>query len=136
MANILSQANSSTTILSSGVQNGPDRTCTASAASTRTSGMSATCRTHGRQLRPYAFLLEHDLDLSDTQKKLEVNMMLGVPYTPAMADSAVADAKRQAAEIAAQVEKDGGPTGLADKEIMALVAYLQRLGTDIKKEAK
>ncbi len=85
---------------------------------------------------PFAFLLEHDLDLSHTQKKLEVQMMLGVPYTPAMAESAVADAKKQAAEIAAQVEKDGGPKGLENKEIMALAAYLQRLGTDIKKEAK
>ena len=85
---------------------------------------------------PYAFLLEHDLDLSHTQAKLEAQMMLGVPYTPAMAASSVTDAQAQAADIAAQVEKDGGPAGLQNKEIIALVAYLQRLGTDIKKEAK
>jgi cytochrome c oxidase cbb3-type subunit I/II len=85
---------------------------------------------------PYAFLLEDELDLSNTQSKIETSMMLGVPYTPAMAASAVEDAQKQAAEIAAQVEKDGGPTGLANKEIIALVAYLQRLGVDIKKEAK
>jgi cbb3-type cytochrome oxidase cytochrome c subunit len=38
----------------------------------------------------------------------------------------------QARTIAAEVEAQQGPTGLADKEIVALTAYLQRLGTDIK----
>jgi hypothetical protein len=30
------------------------------------------------------------------------------------------------------VEGEGGPKGLQDKQIIALVAYLQRLGRDIK----
>ena len=38
----------------------------------------------------------------------------------------------QAKAIAAEVEAQQGPTGLADKEIIALTAYLQRLGTDIR----
>ncbi len=38
----------------------------------------------------------------------------------------------QAKAIAADVEAQQGPTGLADKEIVALTAYLQRLGTDIR----
>ena len=38
----------------------------------------------------------------------------------------------QAKVIAAEVEAQKGPTGLVDKEIVALTAYLQRLGTDIK----
>ena len=38
----------------------------------------------------------------------------------------------QARQIAAEVEAQQGPRGLADKEIVALTAYLQRLGTDIK----
>jgi cytochrome c oxidase cbb3-type subunit I/II len=38
----------------------------------------------------------------------------------------------QAAQVAASVEAAGGPTGLADKEIVALTAYLQRLGRDLK----
>jgi len=40
---------------------------------------------------------------------------------------AMADAKKIADEIAAQ----GGPTGLEDKQVVALIAYLQRLGTDL-----
>ena len=36
-------------------------------------------------------------------------------------------------EIAAEIVKQGGPKGLESKKIIALIAYLQRLGTDIKK---
>ena len=38
----------------------------------------------------------------------------------------------QANAIAKEVESQQGPTGLADKEIIALTAYLQRLGTDTR----
>jgi cytochrome c oxidase cbb3-type subunit I/II len=41
-------------------------------------------------------------------------------------------ARRQAAAIAAEIEAQGGPAGLGDREIVAMVAYLQRLGTDVK----
>jgi cbb3-type cytochrome oxidase cytochrome c subunit len=41
-------------------------------------------------------------------------------------------AKAQAAEIAADIEKNGGPANLQDQEIVAIVAYIQRLGQDIK----
>ena len=34
--------------------------------------------------------------------------------------------------LAAEIEKAGGPAGLKHKEITALVAYLERLGTDIR----
>ena len=40
---------------------------------------------------------------------------------------------RQAVRIAADIQKQGGAPGLGDKQIVALIAYLQRLGTDIKK---
>jgi cytochrome c oxidase cbb3-type subunit I/II len=41
-------------------------------------------------------------------------------------------ARAQAKEMAAGIAAEGGPAGLEDKEITALVAYLQRLGKDIK----
>ncbi len=81
----------------------------------------------------YAWLLEKELDLSKTQNKVETMIMLGVPYTPAMAESSVADAQSQAQTIAAEIASQGGRDDLANKEIVALVAYLQRLGQDIKK---
>jgi len=82
---------------------------------------------------PYAWLLEKELDLSQTQDKVDTMAMLGVPYSAEAISAAQTDAEKQAAEIAAEVEAQGGPSGLANKEIVALVAYLQRLGADIKK---
>jgi len=55
-----------------------------------------------------------------------------VPYGDAVT-RAPELAREQARTIAADIEAAGGPKGLADKEIVALVAYLQRLGTDIRK---
>ena len=47
-------------------------------------------------------------------------------------ENAAAAIEAQAKLIAAEVESQQGPPGLADKEITALTAYLQRLGTDIR----
>ena len=63
-------------------------------------------------------------------------IMLRVPYGQQAASSAQMMAEDQAAQIAAEIEAQGGPKGLADKEIVALVAYLQRLGADIKRAPK
>ena len=57
---------------------------------------------------------------------------VGVPYTDGEIETAVAEMTRQAHAIAAEVEAQQGPTGLADKEVIAVTAYLQRLGTDIR----
>jgi cytochrome c oxidase cbb3-type subunit I/II len=63
-------------------------------------------------------------------KRVDVMAMLGVPYGDAINHS-VELAKAQAAQIAASIRKDGGPSGLDDKEIVAVIAYIQRLGRDI-----
>jgi cytochrome c oxidase cbb3-type subunit I/II len=57
--------------------------------------------------------------------------MIGVQYGDAV-NKAPEMAKAQAAQVAASIEAAGGPKGLADKEIVALTAYLQRLGRDLK----
>jgi cytochrome c oxidase cbb3-type subunit I/II len=59
--------------------------------------------------------------------------MLGVPYGDAVLHGE-AMAHRQSQEIAARIAEQGGPKHLESKQIVALVAYLQRLGTDIKKQ--
>ncbi len=81
---------------------------------------------------PYPWLLEDDLDLSHSKSKLEALAMLGTPYSIETIDGSEALAMSQAAEIAAEIEAQDGPAGLENKEIVALVAYLQRLGADIK----
>jgi cytochrome c oxidase cbb3-type subunit I/II len=58
---------------------------------------------------------------------------LGVPYPEGFDELAVADLEAQAAEVAARLKKDGIEAD-ANKDIIALIAYLQRLGTDIKQK--
>ena len=57
--------------------------------------------------------------------------MLGVPYGDAV-HRAPEMARAQAAQVAARIGEQGGPTGLEDREVVALIAYMQRLGTDIR----
>ena len=83
---------------------------------------------------PYAFLLAEPLDLSLTQRKLEVLSDLGHPYDEAEIENAVADARAQAERVAASLRKDGQALADAEarSEAVALIAFLQRLGTDIR----
>ena len=80
---------------------------------------------------PYGFLLTDDLDFASIQRKVDAMAMLGVPYGSAViAGNAPRMAKAQAALIADTIAQQGGPANLQGKEIVALVAYLQRLGWD------
>lgn len=81
---------------------------------------------------PYAWLLKNDYDFASIPGRMRALSRVGVPYTDAEIDGAVAAAEAQAAEIARDVAAQGGPQGLERKEIMAMVAYLQRMGTDLR----
>ena len=83
---------------------------------------------------PYAFLTENPLDLSLTKRKLEVLHDLGHPYDRAMIDGAEADARAQAERVTASLRKDGQALAGAEgrSEAVALIAFLQRLGSDIR----
>jgi cytochrome c oxidase cbb3-type subunit I/II len=87
----------------------------------------------GSIMPAYEWLYEQTLNTSMTQKKLEAMKTLGVPYTDGQITHAVSDLNRQAKEIQTQMETEKIKIG-ADKEIIALIAYLQRLGTDINKK--
>jgi cytochrome c oxidase cbb3-type subunit I/II len=83
---------------------------------------------------PYPWLVSRDLDISTTPKKIRVMQTLGVPYPEGYADIANDDLMKQATEIADGLNKNGiqvAPT----KEVIAMIAYIQRLGTDIYKPA-
>jgi len=89
-------------------------------------------------------------DYSDIEKKMSVMQTLGVPYTDEEVNKAKASIASQSAQIEAnlkndpdfvksyeQSEKNAKAKGetfvpMKDREIVALIAYLQRLGTDIK----
>jgi cytochrome c oxidase cbb3-type subunit I/II len=85
----------------------------------------------------YQWLLEEELDFEGVTAKIKAMKDLGVPYDEEL-ENGPDMARAQAEEIFAKlVEED--PTfegsGLEDKKIMAVVAYLLRLGTDITKPA-
>ncbi len=90
-----------------------------------------------RQISPgsimprYPWLFTQDLDISTTAKKISVMRSLGVPYPLGYEESANQDLVKQAEDIAKDLQKNGAAVD-ENKEIIALIAYLQRLGTDIK----
>jgi cytochrome c oxidase cbb3-type subunit I/II len=87
----------------------------------------------GSVMPSYAFLIEHNLDTATTPLKINAMRTLGVPYEADFAPKANAALMKQANEITASLKKDGIDVP-ANKEIVALIAYLQRLGTDINKK--
>ncbi len=88
----------------------------------------------GSIMPPYPWLADLDLDTTTTAAKIEVLQLLNTPYPEGYAAKANSDLSKQAKEIADQLRADGiEQDRLEAKEIVALIAYLQRLGTDIKK---
>ena len=93
--------------------------------------MDPTIMSPGSIMPAYEFMLENDLDVSSTAAKIRTMQKLGVPY-PEGFDAQANDALvKQSGEIAADLEKSGIKVD-SKNEIIALIAYLQRLGTDIK----
>ncbi len=98
----------------------------------------------------YPWLIKNELDKSDTEAKLRTMVKLGVPYT----EDDITNAQNNMMEQGTLIEKnlyndpDFASTYEADKkyaadngedfiemrnrEVVAMIAYLQRLGTDIK----
>ena len=100
--------------------------------------------TSARSIMPrYPWLIANDLDRSQMVNKLTLMKdVFDVPYTQAQIDTANVWADNQAKFIVNQIFSEAAdlkqayasrPEGeLEKKEIIALIAYLQRLGTDIK----
>ncbi|MFD2100719.1 cytochrome-c oxidase, cbb3-type subunit I [Flagellimonas iocasae] len=109
----------------------------------------------GSIMPAYQWLVRNEHDRSGVQAKMETMVKLGVPYT----DDDIANAPQSMAEQAKTIEENlyadpefvktyeadkkyAEENGLdfvemRDREIVSLIAYLQRLGTDIKiKEAE
>jgi cytochrome c oxidase cbb3-type subunit I/II len=85
----------------------------------------------GSIMPPYPWLLENTLDISLTPNKINAVRSIGVPYPDGYENQANDELIKQAEAIALDLQKSGVPAE-PDKEIIALIAYLQRLGTDIK----
>ncbi len=83
----------------------------------------------------YIWLINNTLDISSTPAKIRAMQILGVPYPAGYDKIANQDLMKQAESIAASLKKDKIETA-PDKEIVAVIAYLQRIGKDIKLEPK
>ena len=87
----------------------------------------------------YPWLLKDDLNTSTTQAKMSGLVTLGTPYSQSEIDNALDLLKKQAEKVEQNLRQDPefvknyGNSNMQNKEIVALIAYLQRLGTDIKK---
>jgi len=81
----------------------------------------------------YTWLFDDDLDLSHTEGKIITLRKLGVPYPYDFEFDAVDSASAQAKTVSADLAGGGIAHVDPNKEIVALIAYLQRLGTDAKK---
>lgn len=86
----------------------------------------------GSIMPPYPWLLEDDLDTTTTASKIKAMQTLGVPYPLGYEKIANRDLRAQADSIAADLQRSK-IKAVGEKEIIALIAYMQRLGTDIKK---
>ena len=80
---------------------------------------------------PYPWLLEDVLDTSNTGAKISAMRKLGVPYPAGYDQIATDDLNKQAERIAKVLNAEEDIDVTADKEIIALIAYLQKLGTGI-----
>lgn len=87
----------------------------------------------------YQWLIKNELDNSTIQDKMRTMVTLGVPYSAADINNALKHMDEQATKIETnllanpEIKKSFGKetaAPLKNREIVALIAYLQRLGTD------
>jgi len=90
-----------------------------------------TSMSPGSLMPPYPWLYENTWDASLTGEKISAMRTLGVPYEEGYEEKALDDAKAQAMQIVNNL-KEQDIEAKPEYEIIALIAYLQRLGTDIK----
>ncbi len=86
----------------------------------------------GSVMPSYPHLLTDDTPWNDIQSRVDAMAMLGVPYSQQALQGAGALAQTQATELAAKLKSQGGPAAMENKEVIALIAYMQRLGVDIR----
>lgn len=87
----------------------------------------------GSIMPAYPWLFKQRYDKMLIPRKIQAMMKMGVPYEEGFENQAIADAEGQAVRIVESLATDHIKTN-PDLEIVALIAYLQRLGTDIKVE--
>jgi cytochrome c oxidase cbb3-type subunit I/II len=86
----------------------------------------------GSIMPAYPYLLEKELDTASTAAKINAMRTIGVPYKEGYEYLANRELMEQARRIQENLLKDSIRVQ-PNKEIIAVIAYLQRLGTDTEK---
>lgn len=86
--------------------------------------------TQGSIMPRYTWLFDSKIDFKSLPKKLKVMQKLGVPYTDEEVNKAVTLAQSQAKEISSELISNGVPAKIENMDVVALIAYIQRLGVD------
>lgn len=88
----------------------------------------------GSIMPTYSWLLDDKIDTATTGSRIRAMQTLGVPYPEGYDKIANQELLNQAGKIQDNLKRDKIETPKT-AEIVALIAYLQRIGTDIKGEA-
>ena len=86
--------------------------------------------TAGSIMPRYVWLFNQKIQYKDLPSKLKVMQKLGVPYTDEEVINSVANAQAQAKGIADELVTSGVPAKIAEMDVVALIAYMQRIGVD------
>ncbi|NGM66652.1 cytochrome-c oxidase, cbb3-type subunit I [Sphingobacterium sp. SGR-19] len=95
--------------------------------------LDPTITSPGSIMPAYPWLIEQTLNNNLLDKKMNAMRVLGVPYSQEEIQNALTDLQKQADEITADLAANQVEVR-SDSEIIAMIAYLQRLGKDIKAE--
>jgi cytochrome c oxidase cbb3-type subunit I/II len=85
----------------------------------------------------YPWLFEKEIDYGSLPGKIRALRKLSVPYPEQSPDAIISDAKKQSESIIESLKASGG-TPTKDTQILAVIAYLQKLGKfeDVSKKSK
>jgi len=98
--------------------------------------LEPTSMSPGSIMPSYPFLYKDNIDKASTNSKIHAMRTLGVPYPKGYEAIANDDLAKQAQDITSRLSRDNKIDINPNKEIVALIAYLQRVGKDIKLEVK
>ena len=95
-----------------------------------------TSTSPGSIMPAYTWLIEEDMDLETLPQRIAALRSVGVPYVDDYEERAVDHARQQARKITDDLKDAGfkrveGVEITSKKKIIALIAYMQRLGVDI-----
>lgn len=90
----------------------------------------------GSIMPKYPWLYTQEMEVDTLPARIGALRKVGVPYPEGAEDTAQQELESQALQVVENLKKDMIENPETDKEIIALIAYLQRLGRDIKTGAE